>query len=71
MSDELNGTMMQYFHWYSPDDGSFWDEVVERAAELAQAGFTGVWLPPAVYRCVAATCLQGNRWRSRCWLRRL
>ncbi|HRX62892.1 MAG TPA: alpha-amylase [Candidatus Competibacter sp.] len=47
MSDELNGTMMQYFHWYSPDDGSFWDEVVERAAELAQAGFTGVWLPPA------------------------
>jgi len=47
MSDELNGTMMQYFHWYSPDDGSLWDEVGSQAADLARAGFTGLWLPPA------------------------
>lgn len=47
MSDELNGTMMQYFHWYSPNDGSLWDEVGSRAADLAKAGFTGLWLPPA------------------------
>ena len=47
MSDELNGTMMQHFHWYSPDDGTFWDEAGRQAAALAQAGFTAVWLPPA------------------------
>ena len=40
MSDELNGTMMQHFHWYSPDDGTFWDEAGRQAAALAQAGFT-------------------------------
>ncbi|MEH6873862.1 MAG: alpha-amylase, partial [Candidatus Competibacter sp.] len=44
---ELNGVMMQYFHWYSPDDGSLWDEVSSRADALAQAGFTALWLPPA------------------------
>ncbi|HCK80033.1 MAG TPA: alpha-amylase [Candidatus Competibacteraceae bacterium] len=47
MSDELNGTMMQCFHWYSPGDGTFWDEVSRRATGLAQAGFTALWLPPA------------------------
>ena len=46
MSD-ANGAMMQYFHWYSPDDGSLWDEVGRQAAVLAQAGFTALWLPPA------------------------
>jgi len=43
----LNGVMMQYFHWYSPDDGSFWNEVGRQADALAQAGFTALWLPPA------------------------
>lgn len=43
----LNGTMMQYFHWYCPDDGSLWKEVKERAASLAALGITAVWLPPA------------------------
>src|SRR5262245_20868898 len=43
----LNGVMMQYFHWYVPADGSFWNEARTRAPELAAAGFTGVWLPPA------------------------
>lgn len=46
MSD-LNGAMMQYFHWYSGNDGSHWDEVRSRAQELADAGFTALWLPPA------------------------
>ena len=43
----LNGVMMQYFHWYSPGDGTHWDDAAARAGELAAAGFTGVWLPPA------------------------
>ena len=43
----INGVMMQYFHWYSPADGSLWNEVASRARELADAGITAVWLPPA------------------------
>jgi alpha-amylase len=42
-----NGVIMQCFHWYSPADGTLWDEVASRAAELARTGFTAVWLPPA------------------------
>ncbi len=44
---DLNGTMMQYFHWYIPDDGTLWDKVKHNALELADAGFTAMWLPPA------------------------
>lgn len=43
----LNGVMMQYFHWYSPSDGNHWTEAKHRSRELADAGFTSVWLPPA------------------------
>jgi alpha-amylase len=43
----LNGTMMQYFHWYAASDGSFWDEVNANSQDLADAGFTAMWLPPA------------------------
>ena len=42
-----NGVMMQYFHWYLPADGSLWDEVKTNAPDLAAAGFTALWLPPA------------------------
>ena len=44
---ELNGVMMQYFQWYLPDDGSHWKRLIQQAQELASAGFTAVWLPPA------------------------
>jgi alpha-amylase len=44
---DLNGVMMQYFHWYSRGDGGLWNEVAERAGELARSGFTALWLPPA------------------------
>jgi alpha-amylase len=44
---EVNGVMMQYFHWYIPDDGSLWNQLAESAEELAQAGITSLWLPPA------------------------
>lgn len=43
----INGTMMQYFHWYVPNDGNLWNQVKEKAQELADAGFTALWLPPA------------------------
>ncbi len=42
-----NGVMLQCFHWYTPADGTLWDEVASRAPELARTGFTAVWLPPA------------------------
>lgn len=42
-----NGVMMQYFHWYSPDDGSLWREVAHNARQLARLGITSLWLPPA------------------------
>ena len=42
-----NGVMMQFFHWYNPDDGSLWNEAKSKARELADAGITGLWLPPA------------------------
>ncbi len=43
----LNGVMMQCFHWYSPNNGNFWNDLGGRARELADAGFTALWLPPA------------------------
>lgn len=44
---EYNGVMMQYFHWYTPADGTLWNQLSENAGELAKAGITAVWLPPA------------------------
>ncbi|MCW5316557.1 alpha-amylase [Nostoc sp. KVJ3] len=44
---QLNGVMMQYFHWYIPPDGNLWNEFKEKVKELADAGVTSVWLPPA------------------------
>ena len=46
MSD-INGVMMQYFHWYLPPGGSLWSQLSLDATELATAGFTALWLPPA------------------------
>ena len=40
------GVMMQYFHWYNKPDGSLWNELRNNARELAEAGFTAVWIPP-------------------------
>lgn len=43
----MNFTMMQFFHWYTPSDGNFWNHVGEEAEKLAKLGITAVWLPPA------------------------
>ncbi len=44
---EVNGVMMQYFHWYLPQGGILWNQLAKDATELAAAGFTALWLPPA------------------------
>ena len=43
----MTGVMMQYFHWYSPNDGSLWNKLKEESQQLAELGVTAVWLPPA------------------------
>lgn len=42
-----NGTMMQYFHWYTANDGTLWKQLKEEAPYLASLGINAVWLPPA------------------------
>ncbi|PSR18068.1 alpha-amylase [filamentous cyanobacterium CCP3] len=44
---EPNGVMMQYFHWYNEPDGTLWTEFAKNVKDLAEAGVTAVWLPPA------------------------
>ena len=44
---EFNGVMMQWFHWYTADDGNHWKRLKEEAPNLAKAGITALWLPPA------------------------
>ena len=40
-------TLIQYFEWYLPADAAHWKRAAADAARLRDAGFTGVWLPPA------------------------
>jgi alpha-amylase len=44
---KVNGTILQYFHWYIPNDGNLWNELKYKARDLAGKGFTAIWLPPA------------------------
>ena len=45
------GVLMQAFYWDCPRaegrDGAWWDYVAGKVTELAHAGFTAIWLPPA------------------------
>ncbi|CAM2856252.1 hypothetical protein PASE110613_04605 [Paenibacillus sediminis] len=43
----INGTMMQYFEWYLPDNGTLWTNLGNDAAHLKNIGITAVWIPPA------------------------
>jgi alpha-amylase len=43
----MNGTMMQSFHWYTPGNGTFWNKLRDDAKHLADLGINAVWLPPA------------------------
>lgn len=44
---QTNGVMMQYFHWYLDCSGNLWLDVADQADDLAAAGITALWLPPA------------------------
>lgn len=44
---EYNKTMMQYFEWYYPNDGSLWNKLKSEAKNLGNLGITSLWLPPA------------------------
>ncbi|WP_031529945.1 alpha-amylase [Dyadobacter crusticola] len=42
-----NYTMLQFFEWYYPADGSLWNHFAAEAERLNSMGFDAVWLPPA------------------------
>jgi len=42
-----NPTLLQFFHWYYPSDGSLWNHCASEAKRLSELGITHVWLPPA------------------------
>jgi len=43
----MQGTILQYFHWYLPSDGSLWKQIKTEAPRLKELGFTTIWFPPA------------------------
>lgn len=43
----INGTAIQFFHWYNADDGTLWNEAAEQAEKLSSLGINAIWLPPA------------------------
>jgi alpha-amylase len=47
----LNNTLIQFFHWYLPNDGTLWNKVAEQADYLSHLGITMAWLPPAYKPC--------------------
>jgi len=46
-----NETILQFFHWYYPADGSLWNKLKEEVSKLQEMGITTVWLPPAYKAC--------------------
>jgi alpha-amylase len=45
--DMENFTMLQFFEWYYPADGSLWKFFKSEAKRLKEIGVDSVWLPPA------------------------
>lgn len=41
------GIILQYFHWYLPNDGNLWNQIKEEAPRLRELGFSTIWFPPA------------------------
>jgi alpha-amylase len=42
-----NFTMLQFFEWYFPADGSLWNHFKNEAKQLKAIGIDSVWIPPA------------------------
>ncbi len=53
----FKGTIIQYFHWYIPNDGNLWNNLRADAPRLKSLGFSAVWLPPA---CKCADGINGT-----------
>ncbi len=51
-------TLLQAFHWYTPEGGGHWADLAAKAADLAAMGLTDLWLPPA-YKGAAGGCSVG------------
>ncbi|WP_307391071.1 alpha-amylase [Bacillus horti] len=45
--EPVNGVIMQYFEWYSPNHGNHWNNMGADASHLSDIGITAVWIPPA------------------------
>ena len=43
----MNGTMIQFFHWYSDGNGQLYDQIKNSADYLNELGISSVWFPPA------------------------
>ncbi|MEO6904741.1 MAG: alpha-amylase [Ginsengibacter sp.] len=54
----ISGTILQYFHWYVPSDGSLWKQIKTEAQNLKKLGFTTLWFPPA-YKGASGGLSQG------------
>ncbi|GAA5037398.1 alpha-amylase [Marivirga lumbricoides] len=42
-----NQTLIQFFHWYYPVDGSLWNRLNAELENLKNLGITKIWIPPA------------------------
>lgn len=42
-----NYTLLQFFEWYYPADGSLWNHLKNESERLKNIGIDAVWLPPA------------------------
>src|SRR5215217_4213859 len=42
-----NFTMLQFFEWYCPADGTLWNHFKNEAPRLKNLGIDSAWLPPA------------------------
>ncbi|MFM7428033.1 MAG: hypothetical protein ACKO7W_24045 [Elainella sp.] len=45
LDSDPNGVIFQAFHAYLPDPIQHWQQIQDQAKDLAQAGFTALWLP--------------------------
>jgi len=43
---QRNHTMMQFFEWHVPSDGSHWNSLKKLAPELKGRGIDSLWIPP-------------------------
>lgn len=43
----MNGTLIQFFHWYTEGGGKLYGQIKDAAPYLSDLGITSVWFPPA------------------------